>query len=823
MTLKHTAAEPRTANLRETRSRSSSGPPEEVPRLAEGIDLIGEYKGSGFKEATYLARRDDGQVVHLSRLLYLVAQAVDGRRDFELIAERVSEGFGRRLSADNVRFLVKEKLRPLGVLAPAEGQHVELQRLGGASSVLGLKYRLGMVPAGLVRSLTFPFLPFFWPPVIVAVLGGLAALDAWLFFFHGVGQSVSQLIYQPSLTLVLFGLEMGAMAFHELGHATACRYGGAKPGKVGVGIYVVWLVFFSDVTDTYRLGKGGRLRTDFGGVYFDGIFTLAFAGAYFLTGFEPLLIVSVINQLSILDQFSPLVRFDGYYILSDLSGVPDLFRYIKPVVKGLIPGRQADEEVKALKPWVRSVVTVWVLAAVPFLLFGLAMLVYNGPWVIANAWDSFFVQYGQVASAFGGGRILDALLSVVNLVTLVVPVVGGTLIFLWVCTRLGAKLWRRLEGRPLLRAGLVPIFCAVVAGLLLFAWWPNMGNEPIGQEATPPDLAAVIPKSPIDLLAPVPERQSGTDPGGIVAISQAPARMLAFVAPDHGEAPKSGGAPSLRGQGDHPVNLSGGPTKPSASTGTGPPSPTTSSGANTVGTTTTTDGATKTGGSSSSGTHTGTTTTTTGGGGTDGTGSGGDTTSGDMPIVGGGTTSGDIPTTGGGTTTGSDTGGDGGTTSGDIPTGDGGTTSGDVPTTGGGGGTTTDGTGGTGSGGGGTPIGGTGETGNGGGGTTTGGIPTGGGGGTTTGGGTGSGRGDTTTGSGTGETGNGGGGTTTGGIPTGGGTTTGSGTGSGGGGPTTGGTTTGGKTGDIPTGGGGGTTTGGGTGSTGSDGTTTGT
>src|ERR1700685_3524418 len=51
-----------------------------VPRLAAAVEPIGEYQGSGLAEATYLVRNADGRVVHLSRLLYLVVSAIDGRR-----------------------------------------------------------------------------------------------------------------------------------------------------------------------------------------------------------------------------------------------------------------------------------------------------------------------------------------------------------------------------------------------------------------------------------------------------------------------------------------------------------------------------------------------------------------------------------------------------------------------------------------------------------------------------------------------------------------------------------------------------------------------
>ena len=437
-----------------------------VPRCADGIDLMGEYKGSGFEEAPYLARRADGQVVQLSHILYLVAEAADGQRNFGQIAERVSQEFGRHVTADNIRFLVEKKLRPLGVITAAEGETIEPPRLDEA--FLGLKYRLGLVPAGLVRSITTPFLPLFWPPVVVAVLCGLVAVDVWL-FFHGVLQGAQEIIYQPALfALTFFGLEMVAMAWHECGHAAACRYGGAKPGVVGVGIYVVWFVFYSDVTDSYRLDKVGRLRTDFGGVYFDAVFTLLLAGAYFVTGFEPLLVLVLFNQLDSLDEFSPFLRLDGYYVLSDLTGVPDLFKSIKPILKSLIPGQEADEHVKALKPWVRVVITAWVLAVVPVLLTGLVMLIIYGPWVIATAWDSFFVQYREVSSAFEDGRIIDVILSLLDIGALIIPVAGGILIFAWASKRWTVVLWHLSKGRPLLRTGIVLLALVAAAGFLLF-------------------------------------------------------------------------------------------------------------------------------------------------------------------------------------------------------------------------------------------------------------------------------------------------------------------------------------------------------------------
>ena len=80
-----------------------------------------------------------------------------------------------------------------------------------------------------------------------------------------------------------------------------------------------------NVTDSYLLSRAGRLRTDLGGLYFNAAFMLAPAGLYAATSDRVLLLVIAATHLEMLEQLLPFVRFDGYFILTDLAGVPDLF------------------------------------------------------------------------------------------------------------------------------------------------------------------------------------------------------------------------------------------------------------------------------------------------------------------------------------------------------------------------------------------------------------------------------------------------------------------------------------------------------------------
>src|SRR2546423_14929128 len=69
----------------------SETPPTEKPRRARGIDLIGKYEGSGFKEAPYMARRADGHVIQLAPLLYPMAELADGVRTNAEVATAASQ------------------------------------------------------------------------------------------------------------------------------------------------------------------------------------------------------------------------------------------------------------------------------------------------------------------------------------------------------------------------------------------------------------------------------------------------------------------------------------------------------------------------------------------------------------------------------------------------------------------------------------------------------------------------------------------------------------------------------------------------------------
>src|SRR5215211_5789648 len=458
------AEAPKACPKPEARTAPAVLPRAEVLRRAEGSELIGRYEGSGFRNPPLIARRDDGQVVQLRQLLYAVAEAADGRRDLHEIARHVSARCGRALSADNIAFLAERRLRPLGVLALAEGTTARLPK---REPVAALRHRRPLLSERTVnagaRLLTWLHLPAMTAVVLLA----LAAFDVWLFGFHGIAGGLRHAIYEPLLLLGVFGSVVVATAFHEFGHASACRYGGARPGVMGAGLYLVWPAFYCDVTDAYRLDRRGRLRTDLGGVYFNLIFALGCGVAYLPTGHEALLFAAFVQHTIVLQQLLPLLRFDGYYVLSDLTGVPDILSRVKPIFRSLIPGRPADRSARELKPWVRVVVTGYLALLVPTLAFFLVWMTLGFPRMVATFWDSFGLQFDRIHAAVGAPQIT---LGVINLAMLALPI-GGTIVSLSRSGRMVGRGVRGWAGDSAPRKSVAGLAAAAIVGAIAYTWW----------------------------------------------------------------------------------------------------------------------------------------------------------------------------------------------------------------------------------------------------------------------------------------------------------------------------------------------------------------
>ncbi|MBO0806422.1 MAG: hypothetical protein J2P25_25515, partial [Nocardiopsaceae bacterium] len=430
-----------------------------LPRLADGAELAGEFVGAGYHEPPLLVYRADGQVVRLPELLYRTIRALDdcyrfgdpaaARRSFtdrqqvlEAVARALSEETGRGYTAGHVEFLLDEKLAPLGVTTYSDGSPPETVK---PQPMLSLTCKVTMLSARATWFLAGLFTWLFRPPVLACAVIAILSGESWVFSTQPLAAAMEQTLQSPGGILLVVLLAVASTGFHEIGHGTACRYGGVRPGVTGCGFYLAWPVFYTDITNSYRLGRGGRLRTDLGGVYFNGVFILVLTGIYLVTG-TPLLLVAILStSLEAAQQLLPTLRFDGYYIIADLVGIPDLFKYVGPILRRVLLRRPDDGRLAALRRWPQVIVTIWVLCVVPVLIGQLGLLAFNFPRIVQADWTG--VQSLAANSMNGGSPVLGVASATVRILLLLFPLAAITLLgfrLLRGLARLAVRLTMRL-------------------------------------------------------------------------------------------------------------------------------------------------------------------------------------------------------------------------------------------------------------------------------------------------------------------------------------------------------------------------------------------
>lgn len=119
-------------------------------------------------------------------------------------------------------------------------------------------------------------------------------------------------------------------AAHEFGHAFVAKHNGVRVPTMGLAFMVFAPMAYSDVTDAWRLrSRRKRLAIALAGVKVElviGVFALTLWGLTppgFLNS-----ICFILSSTTLVSTFlvnlNPAMRFDGYYILSDLWGIDNL-------------------------------------------------------------------------------------------------------------------------------------------------------------------------------------------------------------------------------------------------------------------------------------------------------------------------------------------------------------------------------------------------------------------------------------------------------------------------------------------------------------------
>jgi putative peptide zinc metalloprotease protein len=427
----------------------------ERPLLAPDVELVGRVQDSAFKEEQWLICFEDNHYIQATPLLYHVLLYADGTRTHSEIAREIESQLETEITGDDVDWLVRTKLIPSGLL------DLGLEDLGDGPRpaeipVLGLRWRVPLLPYEWTVPITDPLKYLYWPPLMVAVVIAAIAINIWLFVDATVIASAEALLYQPELILLIFVLDTISTLFHEFGHAAALRRAKVRYGWIGFALYIIFPVFYTDVTHIYRLNRRERIRVDLGGMYFELIMMVIFYVCYLATGHGIFLIAILLTTLSFLQQFTPFLRFDGYYTVADIMGINEPLSIVKPFLRDRIPWpRDRQKSLPDMRTGAKIAFSFYLLAVVAFLTYPLFIGAFAGRQFATTIYESGRYLLTQSITYWSNGEILWGVVSTMQfLLWALIPL--GISLFLLTLTRhfgragigLARIIWRRLANTP---------------------------------------------------------------------------------------------------------------------------------------------------------------------------------------------------------------------------------------------------------------------------------------------------------------------------------------------------------------------------------------
>ena len=274
---------------------------------------------------------------------YAILQMLDGQLSADQIKRRFEYRYApQKLPLRELYQFVGQLYRNSLLVSDSPGQGIELSKRdsknklnkikGVFTNVLAVKFR-GFDPNSILNVLDRCFGWFFsWPAFYIVLLVATSALGLLTTHFEEFQTKLPkfQEFFATSNWLLLFLVISVTKVIHEFGHGMACKRAGGECHEMGMMLLVMTPCLYCNVSDSWMLSsKWKRAFIAAAGMYFELI--IASVAVFVWWYSQP----GIINQLAlntiftcsvstILFNANPLLRYDGYYILSDLLEVPNL-------------------------------------------------------------------------------------------------------------------------------------------------------------------------------------------------------------------------------------------------------------------------------------------------------------------------------------------------------------------------------------------------------------------------------------------------------------------------------------------------------------------
>jgi multidrug resistance efflux pump len=344
-----------------------------------------------------------GDFYHLGEAEHFLLMQLDGRQSAATVRTAFEHRFGEPLSEEELdQFLeLAREQRLLGPAGEAASPTAPETSRSGARRQSILYWRRTLFDPDRFFTWLAPRIGFFWSWSFLVLSAGCILTACVLLWANrqDVTHSISQAVRGETAILVWLTLMIVTM-LHESAHGLTCKYYGGEVHEIGFLLLFFMPCFYCNVSDAWLFKeKSKRLWVTFAGGYFELFLWALAVFVWRLTLPETLahrlaFVVLSVCGIQTLFNFNPLLKLDGYYLVSDWLEVPNLqqrgMASFKGQVRRLLWGapRPAEEPRGRL-----------------LLGFGLVSWLYGVVFLVLMLWALLPVAWRN-AGWFGAGAVL---------------------------------------------------------------------------------------------------------------------------------------------------------------------------------------------------------------------------------------------------------------------------------------------------------------------------------------------------------------------------------------------------------------------------------
>jgi putative peptide zinc metalloprotease protein len=274
---------------------------------------------------------------------FSILEMLDGNTSLNQLKRRFEKRFApQRIARQELHRLIGMLYQSSLVVSTAPGQGEELlkrryektrkERKSAFSNILCIRFK-GIDPDAILSKVT-PYLrwlftiPAAWLVCALAI-GALTLIGVHLEEFQRRLPEFQQ--FFAFKNWIWLALVLGiTKVLHEFGHGIACKRFGGECHEMGVMFLVLTPCLYCNVSDSWMLpNKWHRVAIGAAGMYVEIL--LASICTYLWWFSQPgmlnylcLNVMFVCSVSTVLFNANPLMRYDGYYILSDIAEIPNL-------------------------------------------------------------------------------------------------------------------------------------------------------------------------------------------------------------------------------------------------------------------------------------------------------------------------------------------------------------------------------------------------------------------------------------------------------------------------------------------------------------------